>query len=72
MTRERAAALGVELCSLDEIWPRADAITGTSSPSIHATRTALSVWTLDQGILEPVLEAVRRSPNAERALALQL
>jgi D-3-phosphoglycerate dehydrogenase len=34
MTADRAAALGVELCSLDAIWPRADAV------SVHTPLTA--------------------------------
>ena len=34
MTAERAAALGVELCPLDAIWPRADAV------SVHTPLTA--------------------------------
>ena len=52
MTAERAAALGVELCSLDTIWQRADAVT------VHTPLTAETKGILHSGMLGSLKKGV--------------
>jgi D-3-phosphoglycerate dehydrogenase len=52
ITADRAAALGVELCSLDAIWPRADAVT------VHTPLTAETRGLVHSGMLSKLKKGV--------------
>jgi D-3-phosphoglycerate dehydrogenase len=52
MTADRAAALGIELCSLDAIWPRADAV------SVHTPLTAETRGLVHAGMLGQLKKGV--------------
>ncbi len=52
MTADRAAALGIELCSLDAIWPRADAV------SVHTPLTAETRGLVNAGMLSRLKKGV--------------
>ncbi len=52
MTADRAAALGVELCSLEDIWPRADAVT------VHTPLTAETRGIVHKGMLSRLKKGV--------------
>src|SRR5262249_13578779 len=59
LTADRAAALGIELCSLEDIWPRADAIT-VHTPLTTETRGLVNAETI------PKLKTRVRLVNAAR------